>query len=280
MTGGGCFFRWLSCCNVICTWIAAARIQNMKILCVSDQIDPLIYSDCVKENFGDVDLVLCAGDLPMDYVDFIVTTLNKPTFFVFGNHDLKEYKYYHGEVTNTINGPQVDMSIHTHGATYASMKSFVCKYLQCDNKNENVSATLLMGSPCVAKLPAQGRGSTSPLIIVGISGSIRYNNGLCQYTDMQMFFRLLFLVPRLLYNKLRYGKFLDIFLTHAAPRGIHDKNDPCHKGFWSFNWFLKKFKPRLMVHGHIHLYDIREERFGQYFDTMIVNAYAYCLVEL
>ena len=67
----------------------------MKILCVSDQIDPLIYSVNAQKNFPDVDAVLCAGDLPMDYVDFIVTVLNKPTYFIFGNHNLKEYKYYH-----------------------------------------------------------------------------------------------------------------------------------------------------------------------------------------
>ena len=67
----------------------------MKILCVSDYVDPLIYNQNVKEAFPDIDLILCAGDLPMDYVDFIVSVFNKPTYFVFGNHDLKEYHFYH-----------------------------------------------------------------------------------------------------------------------------------------------------------------------------------------
>lgn len=39
----------------------------MKILCVSDYVDPLIYNQNVKEAFPDIDLILCAGDLPMDY---------------------------------------------------------------------------------------------------------------------------------------------------------------------------------------------------------------------
>ena len=43
----------------------------MKILCVSDQIDPLVYTNSIKERFADVDIVLCAGDLAMEYVDFI-----------------------------------------------------------------------------------------------------------------------------------------------------------------------------------------------------------------
>ena len=33
----------------------------MKILCVSDQIDPLIYNQNARKNFPDIDLILCAG---------------------------------------------------------------------------------------------------------------------------------------------------------------------------------------------------------------------------
>ena len=60
----------------------------MKILCVSDEVDPLVYSPRIKERFGDVEFVVAAGDLPMDYLEFIVSMLNKPLFFVQGNHDL------------------------------------------------------------------------------------------------------------------------------------------------------------------------------------------------
>ncbi|MBE6351231.1 MAG: metallophosphoesterase, partial [Spirochaetaceae bacterium] len=63
----------------------------MKILCVSDQIDPLVYSNAIKERFSDIEIVFCAGDLPMEYIDFIVSSLNVPTYFVFGNHNLKEF---------------------------------------------------------------------------------------------------------------------------------------------------------------------------------------------
>jgi len=58
----------------------------MKILCVSDQIDPLVYTNSIKNRFADVDIILSAGDLPLDYLEFIVSSLNKPLLFVFGNH--------------------------------------------------------------------------------------------------------------------------------------------------------------------------------------------------
>jgi predicted phosphodiesterase len=91
----------------------------VKILCVSDQIDPLVYSTSIKEHFGDVDLVLSAGDLPMDYLDFIVSSLNKPLFFVFGNHHLREYTYY--RLPPALN-PGSDSLEQEHGATHVGSR--------------------------------------------------------------------------------------------------------------------------------------------------------------
>ena len=233
----------------------------MKILCVSDYVDPLIYNQNVKDVYSDVDLILCAGDLPMDYIDFIVSVFNKPTYFVFGNHDLKEYHLYHKDsrLDNLHLVKKYEQAIHGHGATYLGFKAFA---------NEN----LLVEDP--------ETGRKTPLLIAGASGTSRYNNGLCQFTDSQMKFKLLKLVPKLIYNKLKYGRYLDIFMTHASPRHIHDHEDPCHIGFECYNWFLQRFKPVYMVHGHIHLYDLREERIGKYYDTTVVNAYAHYVIEL
>ena len=58
----------------------------MKILCVSDWIDPVIYSENMKERMKDVDLVISCGDISMGYLDFIMSELNKPIYFVVGNH--------------------------------------------------------------------------------------------------------------------------------------------------------------------------------------------------
>jgi uncharacterized protein len=58
----------------------------MKILAISDIVDGGIYSQDLKSRFGDVDLVLSAGDLPYSYLEFIVSILNKPLLYVRGNH--------------------------------------------------------------------------------------------------------------------------------------------------------------------------------------------------
>ncbi|MBN2072945.1 MAG: metallophosphoesterase [Actinobacteria bacterium] len=58
----------------------------MKILAVSDKVDDLIYTPSLAERMKDIDLILSCGDLPNNYLEFIVTMLNKPLFYVFGNH--------------------------------------------------------------------------------------------------------------------------------------------------------------------------------------------------
>lgn len=236
----------------------------MKILCVSDQIDPLVYSTQAKERFKDIDLVLCAGDLPSDYIDFIVSTLNKPTYFIFGNHNLTEFSYYHKPQKHTGAHPTwheehtiLDMG-GSFGAIYAGFKSLKDTRFKIKKTN----------------------GKTRPLLISGASGSIRYNNGLCQYTERQMRLKLLALFPRLFWNKIRYGTYIDIFLTHASPRHIHDREDPCHIGFECFNAFIKRFQPKFLVHGHIHLYDMNTPRVTEVGKTSVVNAFSHTILEL
>lgn len=231
----------------------------MKILCVSDYVDPLIYNQNVKEIFPDIDAIICAGDLPMDYIDFIVSVFNKPTYFIFGNHNLKDFGFYH-----KIDSPQgqqqyMERKHHGSGAKYMGFKTSV----------ENIFT-----------IKDSVTGKERPLLMAGVSGSLKYNNGLCQYSDFEMKLKLIKMIPKLLKNKKKYGTYLDIFLTHATPRHIHDHEDPCHKGFECFNWFIEKFKPTYMIHGHIHLYDMREERIGVYNNTTVINAYAHHILEI
>ncbi len=220
----------------------------MKILCISDQIDPLVYSNSAKEHFKDIDLVLCAGDLPMEYVDFIVSTLNKPTYFIFGNHNLKEFGFYHhtSQTSDDFRLYEHCKLSYAHGAHYIGFKTETTEH---------------------------------KLLIAGASGSLRYNNGLNQYTDREMFMKLISMIPSLIMNKIKYGRYLDIFLTHTPPLDIHDRKDPCHRGFKCYRWFLEKFKPAYMVHGHIHLYDIQDTRVSQYEETTVINAFSHYILE-
>jgi Icc-related predicted phosphoesterase len=113
------------------------------------------------------------------------------------------------------------------------------------------------------------------LLIGGFDGSLRYNDGPYQFTDGEMRGQVARMVPRLLANRVRYGRFLDILVTHAPPRHIHDQPDRCHQGFAVYRWFLRTFRPRYHLHGHIHVYDNRTTTRTQFHDTLVLNVYPY-----
>jgi Icc-related predicted phosphoesterase len=219
----------------------------MKILCVADHIDPLVYSPMIKQRFGAVDLVLSAGDLPMEYLGYISSCLNKPVVFVFGNHHLKKLTLFNRPSSLVSRIDELHPLLENHyGATHVGGR--------------------------VAAF--QG------LLVAGLGGCKRYNSEDNQFSERQMYMMAIGMIPRLLWNRLVHGRFLDILLTHAAPFGIHDQPDPCHRGFKAFLWFMRAFKPRYLIHGHIHLYDANSRRLTSHLGTTIVNAYDHVVIDL
>jgi Icc-related predicted phosphoesterase len=210
-------------------------------------VDPLVYSPNVRSRFAEVDLIISAGDLPMNYLGFLSSSLNKPVVFVFGNHNLESL--YHFQRKRVLDTSSLELEMPT----------------------ENY-----YGSTIAEDRVVNQKG----LLIAGLGGSHRYNDGDHQFTEYQMFIRILKLVPRLLWNRIRHGRYLDVLLTHASPYGIHDKADPCHVGFRSFLWFIDKFGPRYLLHGHIHLYDLNAERETEYNGTRIINVYDHYVLDL
>jgi Icc-related predicted phosphoesterase len=86
------------------------------------------------------------------------------------------------------------------------------------------------------------------------------------------------LIPSLLQRVARYRRPLDILVTHSPPFGIHDEKDLAHRGFKIFLTLMRIFRPRLLVHGHVHVYRNDTERISIYENTTIVNVYPYRLL--
>ncbi len=64
----------------------------MKLLAVSDVESALLYSPLIVERFSDIDLLLSCGDLPYYYIEYMISMLNIPCYFVRGNHaSTREY---------------------------------------------------------------------------------------------------------------------------------------------------------------------------------------------
>jgi Icc-related predicted phosphoesterase len=202
----------------------------VNILSISDKKVPIIYSPQVKCRFEHIDFVIACGDLPYYYLEFIISSLDKPLFFVRGNHD-PEIEY--GE-RHSYTHPRGGIDLHQRVICY-----------------ENI-------------------------LIGGMEGSIRYkSNGLYQYTQSQMWLKICRLLPKLLFNRLVYGRYLDIFITHSPPWKIHDQDDLPHQGIKAFRWFIETIKPKCHFHGHTHVYRPDTVTETVLNTTRVINTYGY-----
>lgn len=219
-------------------------MREIKLLCVADEVDLLVYSSGIQERFGDADLILSAGDLPGEYLGYITSMLNRPIISVAGNHDHED-----APATNPFTGfSPIDLTEGGGGSALGRLAFRI-------RKEAGVS-------------------------VLGIPGSMQYNKGPNQYTDPAMRFRLWLLVPRLLLRRLFFGRGVDIILAHSPPKGIHDGQDRCHQGFASFRWLITLAAPVFFIHGHVHLYDSRELREKKLGRTTIVNVYGHRVLTL
>lgn len=118
------------------------------------------------------------------------------------------------------------------------------------------------------------------LLLAGLEGSMRYRPGApFMYTETEMRQQVTRLVPRLLWNRQRHGRYLDILVTHSPPFGIHDRTDIAHTGFRILRTFMKVFKPRYLLHGHIHVYRPNTQRITRFEETTVINVYPYRILD-
>ena len=203
--------------------------MSKKVLALSDIELDLIYSPRVRARFQDVDLIIGCGDLPYYYLEYIISVLDKPLFFVRGNHsNIKEYT-----VAGALSEPQGGVDLHRR---------------------------IIM---------------TSGIILAGIEGSLKYRNAPYQYSQLEMWGHVISLVPTLIRNQAIYGRYLDVFVSHAPPWGIHDQPDLPHQGIKAFRWLIEVFKPAYHFHGHIHLYRQDAVKVTRFLNTEVVNAYGF-----
>jgi hypothetical protein len=204
------------------------QVRTLKILAVSDEVDPRLYGRGPLQLRTSPDLILSCGDVPSYYLDYLVSKLDVPLYAIHGNHD----------APRPLEG---SAGYDRCGATWLG-----------------------------------GRGlRVGNLLLAGFDGSLRYNAGAYQSTQVEMHAAVRGMVPWLMMNRLRYGRYLDVLLTHAPPRGIHDEPNRCHTGFDAFNWVIKTFKPRYHLHGHIHLYDRRAQTVTRLGATEVINVYPF-----
>jgi Icc-related predicted phosphoesterase len=204
-------------------------VTPKNVLAVSDIELDFIYYQKIRERFQHIDLIIGCGDLPYYYMEYLISVLNKPLFFVRGNHsNIIEYSSA-GEQSEPRGGVNLHRKVIIDGG----------------------------------------------LLIAGIEGSLKYRDAPFQYSQPGMWQHVFSLIPALLRNYAIYGRYLDVFVSHAPPWGIHDQPDLPHQGIKAFRWLLKVFKPSYHFHGHIHIYRQDTEKVTRFHHTNVINAYGY-----
>lgn len=61
--------------------------MDVRILAVSDEVEPQLLDARTVASKGRIDIVIGCGDLPADYLDALSTLYAAPLLFVRGNHD-------------------------------------------------------------------------------------------------------------------------------------------------------------------------------------------------
>ena len=216
------------------TFLQTGASERLKILAVSDQIEERLYSPAVKSFGSDVDLLVGCGDLPYEYLEYLLSVLNVPMIYVPGNHD----------------------------PVYSTK-----------NPRSHVEGGINIDLMCI---------NIKGLLVAGVGGSIRYRaDGINQYGQTEMYFRILKLVFPLMWNRVRYGRSIDLLITHSPPAGIHDDSDQAHQGLRAINMLMRLFKPRYVLHGHTYFYQRNlvtpHTKVGE---TTVINIFPYHLIDL
>src|SRR5690606_7189672 len=126
-------------------------------------------------------------------------------------------------------------------------------YVYGNHDKEQILASVRVINAPSGCIPLEGRvDHIGELLVAGLGGSIQYQPGaIHQYTEAEMQRRILRLAPRLLWNRLRHGRYLDILVTHSPPYGIHDEEDRAHRGFKSLLTFMQDRKSTRLNSSHV-----------------------------
>lgn len=81
--------------------------KGVKILAIGDTVEPILHGENLARYASGVEVVVSCGDLPFEYLEYVVTFSGAPLYYVRGNHDPEGPKAPEGCIP--IDGRVVDV---------------------------------------------------------------------------------------------------------------------------------------------------------------------------
>jgi hypothetical protein len=196
------------------------------------------------------DLVISCGDLPFDYLEYVVTVAQVPLLYVPGNHD-----------------PDVGGRPLQADVTAIFKSGYARAWDETPRGPEgctNVDGRVI---------------DESGVRVCGLGGSPRYTDGPNQYSQAEMRRRGRRITTWARLRQPFRERAVDVFVAHTPPRGLGDDDDPAHRGFDAFHRLVRILNPKVMVHGHVHPHGpaLPDRLLG---GTDVVNAVGHRLLEI
>ena len=229
----------------------------MKILLISDTEDKSLWdywTETTAERLADVGLVLSAGDLKPEYLEFLVTMLNVPLVYVRGNHDGR-YDERPPEGCEDCDGKIIEVDC----GTGSSKQKIRILGLGGSMRYIDEASDMYTEHEMEQRIKKAERAVRKFNLKENIKSLVRAdaNSG----------------------DEKRKPGF-DILLTHAPCRGYGDMEDLPHRGFECFNELLNKYSPQLHCYGHVHReYGIIDRCMQHPSGTLLINSSGHQIID-
>lgn len=100
----------------------------MRLLSVSDEVVSMLQTSALRQRVGSIDAIVGCGDLPPSYLEYLVSMLNVPCFYVNGNHDAPE-QHEDGRVSVKPQGcDNLDLRVEAVGGLLIAGAGGVLRY--------------------------------------------------------------------------------------------------------------------------------------------------------
>lgn len=224
-----------------------------RILAVSDEVDPVLYDHFNAERWrtAGVELIISCGDLPAEYLSYLVSRFDVPLFYVPGNHD-GGYREAPPE-----GGDSIDRQLVTWNG---------------------LRVLGLGGSPWYNGGPEQYQDWEMAMRALLLKPRILLAGGIDLIVTHAP--------PR--YCPLAYeacAKPAGVGKPSLHPSEAHrhtclDAPDRAHRGFPCFSDLIKSYHPRVFLHGHTHRGYGTLKRVVEENGTRIIDAHGHYLLDL